>query len=698
MLLEALFCLLAAAPVDTVATDTPVRAVEDGFEMRASARGAWFAPSDPATLRLDAESSASAAITTTGEALLERTGVHGVRRGAGQIEPVIRGMGSERVATQVGHLPLLGACPGRMDPPINFLPMLATDDLSIVQGLSSVTLGPGGTGGRIVLDDELRVHDDRDLDWGGWVRAGFDGARSARVGELRVDRRVGDIDLRVAGEALRADNYESANGTEVPAEQRAMHGSASAGWTPREDTRAWMSLNLGHEGRTLYPALPMDMDRSDMGVLTAGLRHALDPSRTLELRLGASFVDHTMDNDLKPNLAMMAAETESEAQTYGARVLYSLTPTKASRWQIGLDARSQWRDAVRTRAMTTGTTYNDHLWPEVRQNDVGAFAEYRHALSERWSLRVGARGERTSTSADATGDAALGGGTLEDAYARFYGEDARKVSDDEWTAAGNVQLSWRAREALDFYVGSGLSSRVAGILERTRAFAPAPGGFQLGNPLLSPEKGWENEIGVRWSSPRVFAKTAIHHRRVSDFVLSTTIDRLDVNGDTVIDRILGFENIDATIVGLEADVVVRPFDWLALPLGLDLVYGHNDTGDRNLPEIPPLEGRAALRFVGPRGHFAPWSAELGARFVARQGRVDLEFGEDESPGFITLRAGTELSLTSGAVLRVGVENLLDKEYHEHLTREAILPTGDLSRGAEVPAPGRYAHAAIGWRF
>jgi outer membrane receptor protein involved in Fe transport len=51
----------------------------------------------------------------------------------------------------------------------------------------------------------------------------------------------------------------------------------------------------------------------------------------------------------------------------------------------------------------------------------------------------------------------------------------------------------------------------------------------------------------------------------------------------------------------------------------------------------------------------------------------------------------------GIELRVGVENLLDKEYHDHLTREAIMPVGDLGAGDEIPQPGRSIVVGVRYR-
>ena len=45
-------------------------------------------------------------------------------------------------------------------------------------------------------------------------------------------------------------------------------------------------------------------------------------------------------------------------------------------------------------------------------------------------------------------------------------------------------------------------------------------------------------------------------------------------------------------------------------------------------------------------------------------------------------------------LKAGIANLLDREYSEHLTREALLPVGDLGPGDEIPETGRAFYAVV----
>jgi len=88
------------------------------------------------------------------EAIEHLPGVAAVRRAPSAAEPVIRGLGWERVQTILGAVPLYGACPGRMDPPATYLTPLTTMRVSIFRGGGFAAFGPGATGGVIHADPD----------------------------------------------------------------------------------------------------------------------------------------------------------------------------------------------------------------------------------------------------------------------------------------------------------------------------------------------------------------------------------------------------------------------------------------------------------------------------------------------------------------------------------------------------------------
>jgi iron complex outermembrane receptor protein len=189
----------------------------------------------------------------------------------------------------------------------------------------------------------------------------------------------------------------------------------------------------------------------------------------------------------------------------------------------------------------------------------------------------------------------------------------------------------------------------------------------------------EGQIGAHRMGVAVFAS------HIQDYLLPTTVAMTDVNGDGRIDRVKGTVNQDAEMWGLEASLRMQLADGVTFPVSLSWVRGQTTDG-QDLPEIPPLEMTAALRWEGTT-ESKPYT-ELGIRFANRQDRIDPAFVEDETPSFAVLHLRGGIEIIPGWLIEAGIENLLDREYHEHLTREALMPLGDLTAGDEVSSPGR----------
>jgi len=126
------------------------------------------------------------------------------------------------------------------------------------------------------------------------------------------------------------------------------------------------------------------------------------------------------------------------------------------------------------------------------------------------------------------------------------------------------------------------------------------------------------------------------------------------------------------------------------------VRGRNTTGDRDLPEIPPLSGTAEVRYLAHHGTNT-WLG-LGAYFAADQEKIDPLFPENRTGGFTIWRLALETEPVAGFSVRLRVDNLFDRLYNEHLTREALLPTGGLAAGQEIPALGRNLNVSARMEF
>ena len=695
-------CALAGGVTDTSASPQPTkeRAVELPSLTVTARRGMG-----PSHRQLGTQALEQGRANELADAVSEMPGISCVRRGGSGGEPVIRGQGWERVAVQVGCLPLYGACPARMDPPLVYVDRNSPDALSIALGLPSVTLGPGGTAGRIVVSPHyIRGESDGD---GTESELGVRGdtARDGYAGHAITTGGKGRLSAKATADFHRNSDYESANGITVPSSSEEYGASLSLGFQPTLQSRLWTTLQHRHGEDIDYPALPMDTRETEATIVSVLHQTTFDRGglERIELEAGYAAVDHLMDNRDKSNRSKMLASTRSDSESFSARAAGSWRVATQGTLEIGLDGSHAERDAMRTRTMVpSGAILRDHIWPCPKQEIAGLFGELQVAPHDRWTFRVGARLDAAESEASAMDDTVrITPGstptTVRDSFVAFYGPDAADDTESELLLSGNAIALWRATDGISLYTSLGRVTRTANLTERYFAYAPAPGGYQVGNPTLDPEAKHELTAGLRYVGDHIELALSGFAAQVDDDIYPTLLERRDVNGDEIPDRIRGFQNVNATFFGGEAEGLAKLGSGISVPFSVAYVRGRNTTDDRDLPEIPPLDLRVAFRLDGTVKERACWS-EFGMRYAAEQTRVDETFPEDETSDFSVFHLRAGVKLAAHIDLNLGVENLFDNDYHEHLTREALLPIGDLARGAEIPEPCRYLYASLRTAF
>ena len=255
-----------------------------------------------------------------GEAVVELPGVAASRRAVGATEPVIRGLGQERVMTQAGPVPLVSACPSSMDPPVTYFAAHSASEVEVVRGLPSVRLGPGGTGGRLVLAPGMRLQlQEQQLH--ARVAHSVDFARQGTVFNGLVSGGNRRVVLSLGGELLQLGDYRSGAGTLVPAGHDRYGAALTMVASPGPGRRVWTTASWTHEENVDFPSLPMDNDDTDFWLVTMGYhRDRFDgPLRAVHGEAGVALTDHLMSNRNKPNRHKLEAATSSDVVAVGAR-------------------------------------------------------------------------------------------------------------------------------------------------------------------------------------------------------------------------------------------------------------------------------------------------------------------------------------------------------------------------------------------
>jgi iron complex outermembrane receptor protein len=194
--------------------------------------------------------------------------------------------------------------------------------------------------------------------------------------------------------------------------------------------------------------------------------------------------------------------------------------------------------------------------------------------------------------------------------------------------------------------------------------------YEIGNPGLRPETGIGTDLFVRLARPRLRAEATVFRNDIRRFIHYAPTGEMDPRfGRYPVYRARGD---DAVFAGAEASLQWEPVRSWAVEATGSYVRADRDgaAGREPLPAIPPAQGRLRVRRDVPR-----WFAEAGVEGAAAQRRV----GEFEQPtdGYLLLNAGAGVRWERGGRLHsvtLQGDNLTDAVWRDHLSRvRAVAP-------------------------
>jgi iron complex outermembrane receptor protein len=190
--------------------------------------------------------------------------------------------------------------------------------------------------------------------------------------------------------------------------------------------------------------------------------------------------------------------------------------------------------------------------------------------------------------------------------------------------------------------------------------------------LTSPERTTQLDLGVLGESAHGRWSASLFASRIADYILIDTLVMTKPMG-TVVTR-----NVDAATVGGEVEFARHFAESWVFESSLAYTRGRNRTDDRALAQMPPLEARTSLVYTGER-----FTVGGLLRFADGQERVDVGrgniVGQDVAPSdsFTVLSLNGSVRLGDKLNLSMGVDNLLDERYAEHLSRAGAQVAGYL---------------------
>ena len=555
-------------------------------------------------------------------------GFSAVRSGGTNGDPVFRGQFGSRLPLLTNGMQMLGACPGRMDTPSSYIAPETFDVLTLIKGPQTVLWGPGASAGVVRFERERPDFAAGPVNF----TASLLGASAGR-NDQNADLAAGNDQFyaRISANHSHGQDYKDGDGTSIPSGWNKWNADAALGWTPDADTLVELSAGAG-DGWARSAARGMDgtQFRRDSLGLRLQKQNITPWLSKVEAQIYRNEADHLMDNFQRRPLppGKMAMASNVKRVVTGGRIAATLQPTPALTADIGLDLQRNTHEG----RSGMGMSYLNKPWVrDAKFANLGLFSELRWqaAPSTLW----------------------VGGLRLDRAQAWDYRNPASTHKRDESALpSGFVRWEQTLASGATTYVGLGHVQRFPDYWELISGKA--------GNVFatLEPEKTTQLDVGANWKGQNWQFWTSAYVGMVRDFIL------FDYASNPSKAR-----NIDARTAGFELGGSYKLAPAWTAQATVAYTWGSNRSDGTALPQMPPLEARLGLDYAQ-----GPWTAGALWRLVAAQHRYTQDQGNvvgrdmGASSGFGVLSLHASYRVQRQLKITVGVDNLLDKTYAEHL--------------------------------
>ncbi|MEZ5616048.1 MAG: TonB-dependent receptor [Rhodocyclaceae bacterium] len=616
-----------------------------------------------------------------GEALRGEPGIAVASDGAQGQNPVIRGLKKESVVLLVDGMRLNSAQPAGAV--ASFMSLGLADRIEVVKGPASVLYGTGALGGAInVLLPQARFEPGAKFS----AAASYDSASRGVRGSGILNASGGDHAVMFGASLARINDYKAPDGR---VDRTGYDSDSFIGqYRFRIDNAQQLRFSLQrHEDEDVW--YPGSTKAHPSPLVRSTTVHSPKQARTLA-ELGYSRKG-SGESPLNFDVRVYRQQMERRIHAWSSRRDQDISQTHVFFTTDGVDAKADWLIHPQHLLSFGANYWKMGASPERFLSPPPAFVPTRRdpfddgrisafGLYVQDDMRFGKLNVLAALRHDTVkGKAKSMANPAAPALTVTNNLDRRDSA-----FSGSLGAIYEAAPLLRPYANLSRGFRAGEMRERYESSPRGDGFYYAGNPQIRPEVSTQLEIGLKGSSERAEYQLALWRNRITDYMSG-----LDISGTPRAVAVCGAANAAAcketvnisqvTLRGFEAQGKWQAWRGHWLKAGLSVVRGTNDALDEPLFQMPADE-----LTLGWEGNVAPgWTMDVTGRFVRKQDRVATVFsrgGENATPGFATADVGATWRYAKSQSLRIGVKNLFDREYHEHLAEGVS--------GQEFHMPGR----------
>ncbi len=627
-----------------------------------------------------------------GEILRIEPNVSGIRRGGFAVDPVVRGFRYSQLNVHLDDgIHIEGGCPNRMDPVMSHIDNEDIERVEIIRGPYLMQYGPtqGASIRLITRKENPFINKKLQL----LSSTGYDANRDGLRQHLSASSSTDKLYMKIAGGIKNYGNYTDGNGTEWKSSFHKKDISADLGYRPSANSTLFIAYKGSFGRDVLFPALPMDEIADNTHIFNASYTHRnpVIPENQLKISAYHTRVYHEMDNRFRsqfsqitpPYAGLMQAVAKVNTSTSGLRVILD-QKQGIYLLQGGFDTEYTTKDGTRHTKMimqmdgqefTSQKYFN--LWKEAWIHNTGLFASISSPLREiTWRATA-----RLDLNLSDSKDTLV---IIKESIPWFKVSPVTQVN---LSISGSA--AWQINNQMSLTLGMARGIRSPDMQERYIKFLAT--GYDrydyLGNPNLKPEINYQVDLMLDYRSHDFRLFTNLFRSDIHNFITGILVPPAILRPVSMgAPGVKQFNNIQRAIMyGFEAGISAQPVEKLLVSLSSGYTYayfpeiekiileGNQAIGSvilKNdpIPEIPALEAffRASYELWDSR--FKP---SLEIRAVADQKHVSGASYEESTPGYVLMNLAIGYQACKYANLNLGVNNLFNKAYYDHLNRKMI---------------------------
>jgi len=686
-------------------------------------------------MEADILTSKRAAVSDTAKLLEDTPGVSLYGAGGVSSLPVIHGLNDDRVKIDINGMTLTSACANHMNPPLSYIDRSNIGKITILTGVTPVSLGGDSIGGTISVQtpEPVFAEPGKDILLDGNVSSFYRSNGDAFGGSIGAGVASENVRLDYTGSHTESMNYNDGNGRIVESSAYENQNHSAALSFKKDNHLLVIRGGQQHMPFQGFPNQRMDLTNND-SIFGNIMHKGRFGWGTLESKFYYESTQHSMN-----------IEEDKQTQNFGAGNVNNRMPMETRGRNLGYKIQAEipfnQRDTFRIGNEYHANKIND-WWPSVdpagagmymmgpedylnihngERERVGTFAEWEANWSAQWKSILGLRYDHTTTD---TGDVqpynpnllmgagVMGAGTALNAANAFNARGHERNND---TFDVTALLQFTPNDMSQYEFGYARKNRAPNLYERytwgKRAMDMAMIGWHgdgngyIGNLDLTEETAHTVSMTAAFHEPKnnlwEFNATP-YFTYVNNFIdadLCPALLGCPAQPATGF-RYLQYANHDARLWGVDVSGRSRLYKdktlgEFATHTTMSYVRGERMDGG-NLYHMMPFNMKLSLDH-----RLNSWQSAVEMQFVDGKDDVQAIRNETTTPSYILLNARTGYEW--GKVrIDVGLDNVLDKQYYHPLAgaylgdRFGMNPSSatQVPWGRNVPGMGRSAFVGL----